>query len=100
MTPSAGLPSHCAERTDGVVRLEVTPVISGEFHLMRSAAFVCFSHSKTVFPAAAATRESVAPTAGRGHVDIDFAVLLPETARDVGLELHSEGVNMSDGLEA
>ena len=53
-----------------------------------------------MFPAAAATRESVARTVGRGHVDIDFAVLLPETARDVGLELHSEGVNMSDGLEA
>lgn len=51
-------------------------------------------------PAAAATRESVARMVGRGHDDIDFAVLLLETARDAGLELHPEGVNMSDGLEA
>jgi 3-hydroxyisobutyrate dehydrogenase len=51
-------------------------------------------------PAAAATRESVARMVGRGHDDIDFAVLLLETARDAGLELSPEGVSMSDGLEA
>ena len=50
-------------------------------------------------PAAAATRESVARMVGRGHEDIDFAVLLVETARDAGLELKPEGVKMSDGLE-
>jgi 3-hydroxyisobutyrate dehydrogenase len=51
-------------------------------------------------PAAAATRESVARMVGRGHEDIDFAVLLVETAKDAGLELKPEGVVMSDGLEA
>jgi len=51
-------------------------------------------------PAAAATRESVARMVGRGHEDIDFAVLLVETARDAGLELKPEGVKMSDGLES
>jgi 3-hydroxyisobutyrate dehydrogenase len=51
-------------------------------------------------PAAAATRESVARMVGRGHDDIDFAVLLLETARDAGLELKSENVKMSDGLES
>ena len=50
-------------------------------------------------PAAAATRESVARMVGRGHEDIDFAVLLVETARDAGLELKSENKKMSDGLE-
>jgi 3-hydroxyisobutyrate dehydrogenase len=50
-------------------------------------------------PAAAATRESVARMVGRGHDDIDFAVLLMETARDAGLELKSENVKLSDGLE-
>jgi 3-hydroxyisobutyrate dehydrogenase len=50
-------------------------------------------------PAAAATRESVARLVGRGHDHIDFAVLLQETARDAGLELKSENVTLSDGLE-
>jgi 3-hydroxyisobutyrate dehydrogenase len=51
-------------------------------------------------PAAAATRESVARMVGRGHDQIDFAVLLAETARDAGLELKSENVKISDGLES
>jgi 3-hydroxyisobutyrate dehydrogenase len=51
-------------------------------------------------PAAAATRESVARMVGRGHEDIDFAVLLLETAKDAGLELKPENVKMSDGLES
>ena len=51
-------------------------------------------------PAAAATRESVARLVGRGHDHIDFAVLLQETARDAGLELKSENVAVSDGLES
>ena len=51
-------------------------------------------------PAAAATRESVARMVGRGYEDIDFAVLLAETARDAGLELKAENVKVSDGLES
>ncbi len=51
-------------------------------------------------PSAAATRESVARMVGRGHEDIDFAVLLQETARDAGLELKPDNVRISDGLEA
>jgi 3-hydroxyisobutyrate dehydrogenase len=51
-------------------------------------------------PAAAATRESVARMVGRGYDDIDFAALLIETAKDAGLELKSENVKMSDGLES
>ncbi len=51
-------------------------------------------------PSAAATRESVARLVGRGHEDIDFAVLLVETAKDAGLELKSENRKMSDGLES
>jgi 3-hydroxyisobutyrate dehydrogenase len=50
-------------------------------------------------PAAAATRESVARLVGRGYDNIDFAVLLVETAKDAGLELKSENVKISDGLE-
>ncbi len=51
-------------------------------------------------PAAAATRESVSRLVGRGHDDIDFAVLLVETAKDAGLELTPDNVKMSDGLES
>jgi 3-hydroxyisobutyrate dehydrogenase len=51
-------------------------------------------------PAAAATRESVARLVGRGHDNVDFAVLLQELARDAGLELEPENVRMSDGLES
>jgi 3-hydroxyisobutyrate dehydrogenase len=49
-------------------------------------------------PAAAATRESVARMVGRGHEEVDFAVLLLETARDAGLELTPEQVTVADGL--
>jgi len=49
-------------------------------------------------PAAAATRESVARLVGRGYDQIDFAVLLRETARDAGLELQPENVQVDDGL--
>jgi 3-hydroxyisobutyrate dehydrogenase len=51
-------------------------------------------------PSAAATRESVARLVGRGHDHIDFAVLLQETARDAGLELRPENVQLGDGLES
>ena len=51
-------------------------------------------------PAAAATRESVARMVGRGYEDIDFSVLLVETAKDAGLELKAEDVKISDGLES
>jgi 3-hydroxyisobutyrate dehydrogenase len=51
-------------------------------------------------PAAAATRESVARMVGRGYDDIDFAVLLLETAKDAGLELTPDNVKMPDGLES
>ena len=51
-------------------------------------------------PAAAATRESVARMVGRGYDDIDFAALLIEVARDAGLKLQPEDVQMSDGLES
>jgi 3-hydroxyisobutyrate dehydrogenase len=49
-------------------------------------------------PSAAATRESVARLVGRGHDDVDFAILLLETARDAGLDLQPEDVKVEDGL--
>ncbi len=51
-------------------------------------------------PAAAATRESVSRMVGRGHDNVDFAILLKEVAMDAGLDLVSENVQVSDGLES
>ena len=55
-------------------------------------------------PAAAATRESVARMVGRlshdGHENVDFAILLAETARNAGIELKPEDVKVPDGLES
>ena len=51
-------------------------------------------------PSAAATRESIARMVGRGYEDIDFAVLLKETAADAGLTLQPEDVDVSDGLSS
>jgi 3-hydroxyisobutyrate dehydrogenase len=49
-------------------------------------------------PAAAAARESIARVVGRGHDNVDFAILLQEVARDAGLELKPEAVQVDDGL--
>ena len=51
-------------------------------------------------PAAAATRESVARMVGRGHDEVDFSILLMETAADAGMTLQPENVKISDGLES
>lgn len=51
-------------------------------------------------PAAAATRESIARLVGRGYEDIDFAVLLVELAKDAGLALVPENVQIADGLQS
>ncbi|OSZ75030.1 6-phosphogluconate dehydrogenase [Hydrogenophaga sp. IBVHS1] len=51
-------------------------------------------------PAAAATRESIARMVGRGYEDIDFAVLLRETAADAGLQIQPLDVDVSDGLSS
>ena len=50
-------------------------------------------------PAAAATRESVARMVGHGHDNVDFAILLQETAQDAGLTLVSENKVIDDGLQ-
>ena len=51
-------------------------------------------------PAAAATRESIARMVGHGLDNVDFSVLLLETAKDAGMALKPENVTISDGLES
>ena len=57
------------------------------------------AHGVTM-PAAAATRESIASLVGRGHDNVDFSILLLELARNAGMELTPDNVEMSDGLES
>ena len=51
-------------------------------------------------PAAAATRESIARMVGHGHDNVDFSILLQETANDAGLKMKPENLTISDGLES
>ena len=51
-------------------------------------------------PIASAAHQIVQQAIGRGHSDIDFAVLLLEQAAASGLELKSEDLVVSDGLES
>ncbi len=52
-----------------------------------------------VMPVAAVTRESVASLVGRGYDYVDFASLIVETAKNAGMELKSENVPLTDGIE-
>jgi 3-hydroxyisobutyrate dehydrogenase-like beta-hydroxyacid dehydrogenase len=51
-------------------------------------------------PVAAAANQAVQQAIGHGNIDTDFAVLLLEQAAASGIELVSEQVAVSDGLEA
>ena len=51
-------------------------------------------------PAAAATRESVARMVGHGLDNVDFAILLQETAKDAGLTMQSLNLQIPDGLSS
>lgn len=50
-------------------------------------------------PIASATHQIVQQSIGHGNTDVDFAVLLLEQARASGMELKSENLVVSDGLE-
>ncbi|MGH3100507.1 MAG: hypothetical protein ACRDPU_05925, partial [Thermoleophilia bacterium] len=50
-------------------------------------------------PVAAAAAELVRAMHGSGYENVDFAALLEIEARNSGLELQSEDVDVGDGLE-
>jgi 3-hydroxyisobutyrate dehydrogenase-like beta-hydroxyacid dehydrogenase len=52
----------------------------------------------TPMPVAATTREIVQSLVGNGFVDTDFATLILQQARNSGLHIKSENVEVSDGL--
>jgi 3-hydroxyisobutyrate dehydrogenase len=87
-------------KTPAIVNLDMTPtfttkLLRKDFDLGLAAA----RDLQVPVPIAAATHHVVQAAIGRGHGDVDFVALLLEQARNSGLELLPENVDVSDGLE-
>jgi 3-hydroxyisobutyrate dehydrogenase len=87
-------------KTPALVNLDFTPTFTPElllkdFDLGSEAA----RDHHVPMPVAAAARETVLKLLGSGYADVDFAALLELEARESGLELRSEDVEVNDGLE-
>jgi 3-hydroxyisobutyrate dehydrogenase len=88
-------------KTPALVNLDMTAtftttLLRKDFDLGLAAA----RRLEVPLPIAAATHHQVQAAIGRGHGDEDFATLLIEAARNAGLELEPEGVEVGDGLSA
>ena len=86
-------------KTPAFVNLDMTPtfttnLLRKDFDLGLAAA----RQLEVPLPIAAATHHLVQTAIGRGHGDQDFASLLIEEARNAGLELEPEGIEVDDGL--
>jgi 3-hydroxyisobutyrate dehydrogenase len=87
-------------KTPAIVNLDMTPtfttkLLRKDFDLGLAAARAL----QVPVPIAAATHHVVQAAIGRGHGDVDFAALLLEQARNSGIELLPENVDVGDGLE-
>jgi 3-hydroxyisobutyrate dehydrogenase len=88
-------------KTPAFVNLDLTPtftttLLRKDFDLGLAAA----RQLEVPLPIAAATHHQVQAAIGRGHGDEDFASLLIEQARNSGIELEPENVEVGDGLDA
>jgi 3-hydroxyisobutyrate dehydrogenase-like beta-hydroxyacid dehydrogenase len=86
-------------KTPALVNLDPTPtfttrLLRKDFDLALDAA----RDLQVPLPLAALAHELVQAAIGRGHGEEDFATLLVERARDAGLELVPEDVEVDDGL--
>ena len=86
-------------KTPAFVHLDLTPtftpvLLRKDFDLGLEAA----RRMEVPMPVAALTHQIVQAAIGRGHVDEDFAVLLPEQAAAAGLQLSPEDTPVDDGL--
>jgi 3-hydroxyisobutyrate dehydrogenase-like beta-hydroxyacid dehydrogenase len=86
-------------KTPALVNLDMTPTFTTEllrkdFDLGLAAA----RQLEVPLPIAAATHQQVQAAIGRGHGGDDFAALLIEQARNSGIELEPESVEVGDGL--
>ncbi len=87
-------------KTPAIVNLDFTPTFTPallykDFHLGFEAA----EEHGVPMPVAAAAQQAVQALMGFGYDDTDFMALLELEARASGLELESENVPVSDGLE-
>jgi 3-hydroxyisobutyrate dehydrogenase-like beta-hydroxyacid dehydrogenase len=88
-------------KTPAFVNLDLTPtftttLLRKDFDLGLAEA----KHSQIPMPLAALTRQLVEAAVARGHGERDFASLLVEQARNSGLDLVPEDVEVGDGLSA
>jgi 3-hydroxyisobutyrate dehydrogenase len=88
-------------KTPALVNLDFTPTFTNvllqkDFDLGLSAA----RELGVVMPVASVTRNIVAQEVGKGNVSQDFASLILTVAQGSGLDIVSEGAEVSDGLEA
>ena len=86
-------------KTPAFVHLDLTPtftpvLLRKDFDLGLEAA----RRMEVPMPVAALTHQIVQAAIGRGHVEEDFAVLLPEQAAAAGLDLAPEDTPVDDGL--
>jgi 3-hydroxyisobutyrate dehydrogenase-like beta-hydroxyacid dehydrogenase len=86
-------------KTPAIVNLEMAPtftttLLRKDFELGLAAA----RQLQVPLPIAAATHQIVQAAVGRGHGEEDFISLLVEQARNSGLELVAEGIEVGDGL--
>jgi 3-hydroxyisobutyrate dehydrogenase len=87
-------------KTPALVNLDFTPTFTPELLLKDfDLGFEAARESGVPMPVAAAAGEIVRAMHGSGYKDVDFAALLEIEARASGLELQSEDVEVSDGLE-
>jgi 3-hydroxyisobutyrate dehydrogenase len=87
-------------KTPAYVNLDFTPTFTPELLLKDlDLGLEAGGELGVPMPVAAAAREVVQTLMGDGYVDVDFAALLELEAKASGLEIESEGVEVSDGLE-
>jgi len=87
-------------KTPAIVNLDMTTtftpiLLRKDFDLGIAAA----RKLEVPMPVASAAHQIVQKAVGRGHTDIDFAVLLLEQAADSNLKMVPENIQVSDGLE-
>ena len=87
-------------KTPAIVNLDMTTtftpiLLRKDFDLGIAAA----RKLEVPMPVASAAHQIVQKVIGRGHTDIDFAVLLLEQAADSNLKMVPENIQVSDGLE-
>jgi 3-hydroxyisobutyrate dehydrogenase-like beta-hydroxyacid dehydrogenase len=87
-------------KTPALVNLDFATTFTP--HLLRKDMDLGLAAARSLdvpMPVAATTREAIQSLIGNGYLDTDFATLILLQARNSGIELKPEGVEVSDGLD-